>query len=217
MFWLTLHFSIFCVCFLFPQAASLLLLFPLLRSFPFWWTPGPWEHFTSTAASHFDGSGLTHPGLRWIIALPCCTISLYLYFYKSLIPLHSDVLCFTANYPVWPALVRVTAGGEEVMWLGVLLGNSSAWSVILLDPHDLHIFSFVSDILSMRGIPPLRLFLRFLPSFYFNVKSFFFSIRQVFPHSNQVTEDVVRCTDCVAHWGNLIVILGYINKTDLIW
>ena len=31
------------------------------------------------------------------------------------------------------------------------------------------------------------------------------------------TEDVVHCADCKAHWGNVIVILGYINKIDLIW
>ena len=31
------------------------------------------------------------------------------------------------------------------------------------------------------------------------------------------TEDVVHFTDCKAHWGNVIVILGYINKIDLIW
>ena len=33
------------------------------------------------------------------------------------------------------------------------------------------------------------------------------------------TEDVVLCTNCKAHWGNVILILGYINKTDLkvIW
>ena len=31
------------------------------------------------------------------------------------------------------------------------------------------------------------------------------------------TEDVDHYTDCRAHWGNVIVILGCINKTDLIW
>ena len=30
------------------------------------------------------------------------------------------------------------------------------------------------------------------------------------------TEDVVHCTACKAQWGNVIVILGYINKIDLI-
>ena len=29
-------------------------------------------------------------------------------------------------------------------------------------------------------------------------------------------EDVVQCTECKAHWGNVIVILGYMNKNDLI-
>ena len=31
------------------------------------------------------------------------------------------------------------------------------------------------------------------------------------------TEDVVHHTDCKAQWGNVIVILGYINKIYLIW
>ena len=30
-------------------------------------------------------------------------------------------------------------------------------------------------------------------------------------------EDVVHCTDCEAHWGSVIEILGYINKTDSTW
>ena len=30
-------------------------------------------------------------------------------------------------------------------------------------------------------------------------------------------EDVVHCTDCKAYWGSVIVILGYVNKIDLIW
>lgn len=32
----------------------------------------------------------------------------------------------------------------------------------------------------------------------------------------QSTEDVVCCTDCRAHCGNVIVLLGCINKHDLI-
>lgn len=141
MFWLTLYFSIFCVYFLFPQAASLLLLL-LLLSFPFRWTPGPWEHLPSTAASHIDGSGSTHPGICWIIALPCFTISLYLYSYKNLMPLHSDILCFTANYPVWPALVQVTAVGEEVMCSAIPWpARSSSWiDMIYIHYHLYQIF-----------------------------------------------------------------------------
>lgn len=44
---------------------------------------------------------------------------------------------------------------------------------------------------------------------------FFLSILQVFPLLNQ--EHVVHCTDCNAPWGYVIVILGYMNKIDLIW
>ena len=32
-----------------------------------------------------------------------------------------------------------------------------------------------------------------------------------------MTEDVVHCTVCKTHWGNVIVILGYLNKIDLIY
>ena len=31
------------------------------------------------------------------------------------------------------------------------------------------------------------------------------------------TEDVIHCTDCKALLGNVIAILGYINKIDLNW
>ena len=56
---------------------------------------------------------------------------------------------------------------------------------------------------------------------------FFYSFKRFFFHQHVKffltrieglrTEDVVHCTDCKAHWGNVIVILGYINKIDLIW
>ena len=56
---------------------------------------------------------------------------------------------------------------------------------------------------------------------------FFYPVKRVFSHQHVKffltrveglrTEDVVHCTDCKAHWGNVIVILGYINKIDLIW
>ena len=56
--------------------------------------------------------------------------------------------------------------------------------------------------------------------FFYPVKGFFFSINVKFfltRIEGLRTEDVVHCTDCKAHWGNVIVILGYINKIDLIW
>lgn len=32
-----------------------------------------------------------------------------------------------------------------------------------------------------------------------------------------MTEHIVYCTDCKAHYSNVIVILGYINKIDFTW
>ena len=72
-----------------------------------------------------------------------------------------------------------------------------------------------------RGIPPLWLFLRFLPSFFYPVKRVIFFHQHGKFFLTQIqglrTEDVVHCTDCKAHWFNVIVILGYINKFDLIY
>lgn len=44
---------------------------------------------------------------------------------------------------------------------------------------------------------------------------FFFSNYLNISRINQLPR--YRCTDYKAHWRNLIVILGYIKKTDLIW
>lgn len=112
----------------------------------------------------------------------------------------------------------------------------AAWdcSVVLLDPHsspmfhiiycwNLYILWFccsVSACLSVLGevIPPPCLELRFLP---------WFSLLQVVvvslisgncPHSDRGSKgrgDVVHCTDYVAHWGDVIMILDCRNKTAI--
>ena len=52
---------------------------------------------------------------------------------------------------------------------------------------------------------------------FFHCFFFFYPVKRVFffPINPQIeglrTEDVVHCTDCKAHWGNVIVILGYIK------
>ena len=58
----------------------------------------------------------------------------------SVMPLHSDVFCFTANYRVWPALFQVTTVERR------LCGSGTTWRFLhplsrLLDPHTLHIFT----------------------------------------------------------------------------
>ena len=124
--------------------------------------------------------------LRWIIALLCFTISSYLYFCKS--------WCLSlsiTNYVVWPALFQVTrvdrrsCDSGTTGWFLVLLSR-------LLDPIALRIICIrhsvnvtyklfcktlfcTRDIYCMsvrpgRGIPPLRLFLRCLPSFFSSLK-----------------------------------------------
>ena len=78
-----------------------------------------------------------------------------------------------------------------------------------------------------RGVPPPWLFLRFLPSFFF-LFLFFYPVKRVFFSINMArffltwiegrrTEDVIHCTACKAHWGNVIVILGYIHQIDLMY
>ena len=71
-----------------------------------------------------------------------------------------------------------------------------------------------------RGIPPLWLFLRFPPSFFTPLFKVFFSHYGKFfitRIEGLKTQDVIHCTDCKAHWGNVIVILGCIDQIDLIW
>ena len=110
---------------------------------------------------------------------------------------------------MWPVLSYVTT----VEWRPCDSGSALAFSVILQDPHSLQLTC--TDILSInvincgfvvlvctcdiycmsvcpgRGISPLWLILRFLPSIYFWVKKkkkqkkCLFSIWQVFPHSNR--------------------------------
>lgn len=67
------------------------------------------------------------------------------------------------------------------------------------------------SVLAGREIPPLLLFLWFLPFFPHHVKFFGGS----FSFSEWMrTEDVVSCTDCKAPCGRF-VLLGYINKIDI--
>ena len=62
------------------------------------------------------GSGSSHPGLHWIIALLCFTISLYLYFclfWCIFIPISLSI----TNYLVWSALFQVTMSDKgRVAW-----------------------------------------------------------------------------------------------------
>ena len=96
------------------------------------------------------------------------------------------MFCFTADHLVWPGVFQVTMADRRSLCSGTTwrcFGPPSR----LMDPHILHILSFIPDILSMqlvnwdfvilfctcniyftsvhagRGIPPLWLFLRFLP------------------------------------------------------
>ena len=63
-----------------------------------------------------------------------------------------------------------------------------------------------------RGIPPLWLFLRFLPHF-FPVKGFFVGKFFLTGTEGLRTEGVTPCTDCKALWGKMcFVTLGYTNK-----
>ena len=129
-------------------------------------------------------------------------------------------------------------GGQEVLWLGHRLvmprpdqSFPGSWIYIRHSVNvtcKLWFFALfcTCDICCMsvcpgRGIPPLWLFLRFLPSFFYPVKRVIFFHQHGKFFLTQIqglrTEDVVHCTDCKAHWLNVIVILGYINKFDLIW
>ena len=128
-------------------------------------------------------------------------------------PIHSDLSSFIANYLVLPALFQVTTWERRSC---SPLGDALACSVISWI-HTLYTYyiicirytvtsmQFVNcdyvvlfctfDIYCMsvrpgRGIPPLWLFLRFLPFlFFFPVKRFFFSICEVFPHSDRGSKD----------------------------
>ena len=114
---------------------------------------------------------------------------------------------------VWPVLSYVTT----VEWRPCDSGSALAFSVILQDPHSLQLTC--TDILSInvincgfvvlvctcdiycmsvcpgRGISPLWLILRFLPSIYFWVSFQYgkFFLTQI---EGLITDDAVHCTDC---------------------
>ena len=110
-------------------------------------------------------------------------------------------------------------------------GSGTAWWCLvqlsrLPDPLTLHItckllhvcISWKSDPSSV-ALPEVSSIV-FIFVYFYPVKSFFFHQHvKFFLTRIKVlrTEDVDHCTDCKAHWGNVIVILGYINKTDLSW
>ena len=73
-----------------------------------------------------DGSGLSDPGLCWIIALLCFTISSYLYFCNSWY-----LSLSISNYLVWPALFQLTEVNRR------FCGLATTWWC--LDPLTLHI------------------------------------------------------------------------------
>ena len=158
-----------------------------------------------------DGSGLSHHGLCWIITLLFFTISSYLYFCKSWC-----ISLSITNHLVWPALFQVTmvdrrsCGSDSTWWCLILLSR-------LLGTHTFHIncirhsvnatckliccsFLYTRNLWHVccpgRGIPPLWLFLRFLPSFFFTLLkgSFFPPTWQVFPHSNRGSKDRWCCS-----------------------
>ena len=136
-----------------------------------------------------DRSGSSHPGLCWIIALLCFTISSYLYLCKS-----SCLYLFITNYLVCPALFQVTMVDRR------LCDSDTTWWFLvqhsrLLDPFTLHISCirlsvnvtcklwfvalfctrdiYCTSVCPGRGIPTLWLFLRFLLLFFYPVKRVF--------------------------------------------
>lgn len=46
---------------------------------------------------------------------------------------------------------------------------------------------------------------------------FFFLNMSSLSNSNRESQDIVHCSHCKAHWGDVIVILGNITEIDLIW
>ena len=185
--------------------------------------------YQAPAASHIDGSGSSYPGLHWIIALLCFTISSYLYF--------CQIWCvFILLFSFFLLLVILCGlpSSRSPRWSG-------GWRCLgllshPLDPHTLHILHYLYQIFSQRklwimillfcsvhllhacpsrGNPPLWLLLRFIPSFILPLKRFFFSYYGMFFLTwikGLMREDDVHYTDY-----HRFVILGYINWLDLIW
>ena len=95
-------------------------------------------------------SGSTYPELRLIIALLLLFYYLLLsVFLSNVMPLRSNVFCFTANYRVWPALFQVTTVE------GRLSDSGATWRFLrplscLLNPHTLHILTCEVGIEGLR-------------------------------------------------------------------
>ena len=134
-----------------------------------------------------------HMQLYWNPTLsPSAPAVVYLYFCKSWclsLSITNDLVC--------PALFQVSRVDRRLCGLG-----TAWWCLILrsrlLDPHTLHVIcirlsvnvtckmwfvalfctcdSYFMSVCPERRIPPLWLFLRFLPLFFYPVKRIFFSI-----------------------------------------
>ena len=113
----------------------LLLLLLSLHSVSLLMDHGPLGRSTVHVSCRLTSS---YPWLHWIIALPCLTVSSYLHFCQVWCLFTPDLLCFTANYLVWPALLQVTAVERRSC------ASGSTWRCLgllthILDPHILHI------------------------------------------------------------------------------
>lgn len=121
-------------------------------------------------------------------------------------------------------------GRVEAVWHGHHLVEALACWVVLLCPHLYILYNF-SDILSIKCVNCNCVVLFCIcdidsiatPSWERDPSSV--AILEVFPvkrfflsrNNSLRTEDVIHSPDCKAHWGNVVVIWGYIDKTDLIW
>lgn len=82
-----------------------------------------------------------------------------------------------------------------------------------LDPHVTLQFDalFCTCDINCMSVPPLQFIMRY-PSTFSPVKVFFFQYGKFFLTR---MEDDAHHSDCKAHGGNVILILGYIKKTDM--
>ena len=140
---INMHFSNFCFCFLFPQAASCVTLSLSVASSPLSSLSFrlPSDGSRASGAIYFswlllprntDGFGSPHPGICWIIALLCLTISLFLYLCKCWSPcLLLIILCGqpSSRSPGWTGGHVACRAGTT--WRCLILHSR------LLDPHTL--------------------------------------------------------------------------------
>ena len=161
------------------------------------WTSSGWRLDTNWTAAHWRPDAHTRTVLMLLVLAELLT-------FVSMIKMN--------NVITWQFKVFLYYSCKTCIRFSVDV-TCKLWIVAIFCTHNIYCMSVCPG----RVIPTLWLFLRFLPFVFFLLKGFFFHQNVKF-FLTQIeglrTEYVVYCTDCKAHWDNVIVILSKIKSNQ---